>query len=70
MSNLYYINKDASKNPNNNNEIHVLGCKWSPDDTEYLGLFNNGVEAKIEAIKKGWTNADGCSTCCPEAHTG
>ena len=68
MSNLYYINPDTSKNPKNNNEVHELGCDKMPDEKEYLGLFDSDIDAVEYAKENNWLDADGCATCCPDAH--
>lgn len=69
----YYLNRDRSSNPNNNNEVHVDGCYWLSlvplYNRVYLGFFNNGREAVAHA-KKTYPYADGCKNCCPEAHKG
>lgn len=64
----YYINTNSTNNPNNNNEVHKQGCTWMPDNPQYLGQFNNGIEAVNHAKSIGYSRADGCATCCPEAH--
>lgn len=66
----YYLNKKTDTNPGNNNEIHVEGCKRMPsiENRVYLGVFNNGVEAKNYAKSIGYSKADGCYLCSPEAH--
>lgn len=66
----YYINTKCNTNPNSNNEVHSEECEWLPDVTnrEYLGYFNNANEAVVSAKNKGYSKADGCIFCCPEAH--
>jgi len=68
----YYINKDNSGNPNYNNEVHHEGCPWFPlvVNREYLGYFSDGAQAVQKAKQMGYSRADGCATCCPEAHRG
>lgn len=66
----YYLNKDTSKNPNNDHEVHAEGCIWMPEASkrEYLGYFNDGKGAVQKAKDMGYQKVDGCATCCPEAH--
>lgn len=66
----YYINTNTDTNPYGNNEVHAEGCDWMPSisNREYLGYFNNGIEAVNSAKSKGYTKADGCKHCSPEAH--
>lgn len=35
---------------------------------KYLGEFSDGIAAVIYAKSIGYSNADGCKFCCPEAH--
>lgn len=66
----YYVNKSDLSNPNNNHEVHKEGCYWMPSsyNCEYLGEYSSGVPAVAEAKRRGYSDADGCKTCCPEAH--
>jgi len=68
----YYLNRDRSKNPNYNNEVHSEDCRLLATISRYnlvvLGRFNNGVEAVNYAVRNGYTHADGCPICSPEAH--
>lgn len=68
----YYLNKDSSKNPNNDNEVHAQGCFWMPADYNrvYLGYYVDGRQAVEKAKSLGYYNVDGCATCCSEAHRG
>jgi len=68
----YYVNTKTDTNPNFNNEVHVEGCSKIPSvlNREYLGLFNDGNAAVAAAKAKGYSRADGCIFCCPEAHKG
>ena len=65
----YYINHNT-KNPNGNNEVHTEDCTYRPSLTNCtcLGYFANGIEAVTAAKAKGYSKADGCIYCCPEAH--
>ena len=66
----YYVNRDTTYNPNHNHEVHKTGCYYMPSNREYLGSFSSGVDAVAAAKKRGYSDADGCKTCCPEAHHG
>ena len=66
----YYVNRDCSTNPNHNYEVHAEGCFWMPNDREWLGSFQNAVDAVKAAKSRGYLRADGCKHCCPEAHRG
>ena len=65
----YYIN-NTTKNPNGNNEVHTEDCRYLPSLTNrtYLGYFTDGIAAVAAATAKGYSKADGCIHCCPEAH--
>ncbi len=65
----YYINK--TKDNNQKNEVHKSSCFWLSlaSKTEYLGEFNNAIDAVAYAKRIGYPSADGCKTCSPEAHT-
>lgn len=65
----YYIN-NTTKNPNGNNEVHTEDCRYLPSLTNrtYLGYFTDGIAAVAAAKAKGYSKADGCIHCCPEAH--
>lgn len=65
----YYINK--TKDSNGKNEVHKSTCYWLhiANSTQILGEFNNGIEAVNYAKTIGYSNADGCKNCAPEAHT-
>lgn len=66
----YYINLKTDTNPKGNNEVHAEGCAYMPNilDREYLGTFINGIAAVNYAKAKGYSKADGCIHCAPEAH--
>lgn len=67
--NRYYINLKTDTNPNHNNEVHAEGCYRMPTvQTQYLGYFDNGIQAVQAAKRMGFYRADGCALCCPEAH--
>lgn len=65
----YYINK--TQDLNGRNEVHAFGCFWLSlaSKTEYLGEFPNATTAVIYAKRIGYSSADGCKHCSPEAHT-
>lgn len=65
----YYINK--AKDSNGKNEVHKSTCYWLSQATniQRLGEFNNGIEAVNYAKRIGYSTADGCKHCAPEAHT-
>lgn len=66
----YYINLDRDTNPNYNNEVHAQGCHRMPIKNKvHIGYFENGIQAVAAAKRMGYTKADGCAICCPEAHT-
>ena len=67
----YYINENTF-NHNSNNEVHSEDCRYlpTPANRTYLGYFSNGKDAVSAAKAKGYTKADGCLHCCPEAHRG
>lgn len=64
----YYVNRDDSKNPNNNHEVHKEGCRYMPTSKIFLGEFVNAVPAVAKAKRDYYKDADGCIHCCPEAH--
>ena len=68
----YYINKNSHSNPGYNNEVHLSTCRYMPSETnrQYLGEFENGIQAVSAAKRLGYSSADGCWACCPEAHKG
>lgn len=65
----YYVNKDSSKNPNSNHEVHHEGCTNIPSisNRDYLGYFESCKEA-LKKASETYTNVDGCATCCPLCH--
>ena len=66
---MYYINKTTDAY--GNNEVHTSDCYWLKlaSKTEYLGSFNNAIEAVAHAKRIGYSSADGCKFCSSEAHT-
>lgn len=65
----YYVNKDATLNPNYNHEVHTEDCVWFPSiaNRDYLGYYNNCNDA-IRKAKERYSNVDGCKTCSPLCH--
>lgn len=65
----YYINKTLDTN--GRNEVHTSDCFWLSiaSKTEYLGEFNNAIDAVSHAKRNGYSSADGCRFCSSEAHT-
>lgn len=68
----YIINKN--KDSNGNNEIHnkTNGCSYMPNilNQVSLGWCSTDDDALEKAKAMGYTNADGCYYCCPNAHRG
>ena len=64
----YYVNRDDSQNPHKNHEVHKEGCRYMPFSKIYLGEFSDAVPAVAKARRDYYSDADGCATCCPEAH--
>lgn len=64
----YYINKTSDINARN--EVHTSDCFCLKlaSKTEYLGEFNNAIEAVSYAKHNGYPHADGCNFCSSEAH--
>ena len=64
----YYLNKRTQKN--GDHEMHREDCKFLPYPTNRidLGKFGNEYEA-LEAAKKIYKKADGCSYCCQNANS-
>ncbi len=66
---IYYINR--TKDSNGKNEVHKSTCYWLSisTNTQRLGEFSNGIAAVDFAKEIGYSDADGCKNCAPEAHT-
>lgn len=66
---FYYLNKNAQST--GEHEVHKETCSSLPEERNrvYLGVFNNGNEAVEKAKSIGYSTADGCKNCSPEAHT-
>lgn len=64
----YYVNKN--KQANGDNEVHVSGCQWMPEEKhkQYLGNYDSCRPAVQEAKRLGY-NANGCYYCCRACHT-
>ena len=67
----YYINPHINE-PGANQEVHKENCSGLPlvKKREYLGDFTSAREAVHYAKILGYTRADGCMHCSPEAHRG
>lgn len=67
----YYVNKDATKNPNYDHEVHTEDCPWLPsaENRIYLGFYSDCKYA-VEKAKEYYLYVDGCYTCCRECHHG
>lgn len=65
----YYVNKTLDTN--GRNEVHTSDCFWLSitSNAEYLGEFNNAIDAVSYAKCNGYSSADGCRFCSSEAHT-
>jgi len=69
---MYYIvNNNDTYNPGKHHEVHTVDHASTLRITNYtnLGYCTSGIEAKRKA-KVYYSDADGCATCCPEAHEG
>ena len=62
----YYVNR--RQQANGDNEVHALGCRYFPSDTDYLGDYSSCHGAVAQA-KLSYPRANGCATCCPACHT-
>ena len=67
----YYINNNPTLNPGFNHEVHTMehATQLGIFNLLFFGYFANEIEADAQAKKK-YTDADGCATCCPNAHRG
>jgi len=60
---LYCINTETY-------EVHVIGCSFIPKKKKiFLGTYENPSAAVAEAKIQGYSDANGCYSCCPSAHT-
>ncbi len=66
----YYVNREDYYNPGHNHEVHVSTCIYCSQNSIYLGEYDNAKPAVELAKKLYYSDADGCKTCCPEAHHG
>ena len=66
----FVINKNDKLNPGHNHEVHRPGCPYYPTSKNriYLGEFIYAQTAVQHARTYYFWDADGCKTCCPEAH--
>ncbi len=67
---FYKINRNADEK--GLHEVHTTTCTHEPKpyNVDDLGYHTDGVKAVAYAKSIGWTTADGCKYCCPEAHHG
>ena len=67
----YYINNNPTLNPGFNHEVHTMehATQLGICNKHYIGYFANEIEAVAQA-KTIYSDADGCATCCPNAHRG
>jgi hypothetical protein len=69
----YFINMDQTHNPGLHHEVHKTTCYWGQKVLVIkridLGYCNSETEAVAKG-KKYYSDADGCKTCCLNAHTG
>jgi hypothetical protein len=58
-------------NPKGFNEVHKNSCiaLQIANNTQFLGNFNDAVEAVAYAKENGYPKADGCSFCSKEANS-
>ena len=66
----YYVNRKDDFNPGHNHEVHLPTCRFHSTDSIDLGVYPNAVPAVEFAKRYYYSDADGCKTCCPEAHHG
>ena len=64
----YYVNREDYFNPNHNHEVHVSSCIFRSTNSIDLGEFPDAIPAVEKAKRYYYSDADGCKTCCPEAH--
>ena len=71
MYKFYYVNDNQTANPGLHHEVHTKehAEELNIKSKTYVGYFNNEVEA-VSAAKSIYDDADGCATCCPDAHRG
>jgi len=64
----YYVNKNPD--PNGDHEVHTSDCRYMPREENriYLGTFDKCRDA-VQAAKKHYPKAHGCSYCIKECHT-
>lgn len=65
----YIVNNSDDRNRNQNHEVHTKKHALELNIKLYtsLGICKDAKEAVTKA-KKIYADADGCKTCCPEAH--
>lgn len=63
----YYVNREDLFNPRHNHEVHKSTCLFKSSNSIYLGEYSDAKPALAKA-KQTYSDADGCASCCPEAH--
>jgi hypothetical protein len=68
----YFVNNDPTHNPGEHHEVHTVDCYWGKkvESKRDLGYYTNENEAVAAAKRFYFADADGCATCCPNAHRG
>lgn len=70
----YFINRDQTKNPGLHHEVHkTYDCYWGQQVPQSKRIDLGDCSSEVAAVAKGklyYSDADGCATCCPNAHKG
>lgn len=68
MNNFYFLN--LQEQPEGEHEIHKKGCRFFPEQAEYLGQFVSDDDAlSVARYRHPYWNINGCRTCCPKVDT-
>ena len=67
----YYINNNQTHNPGLHHEVHTEehANQLGIISKHYVGYCANENEA-VNRAKRNYADADGCATCCLNAHRG
>ena len=67
----YFINNNQTHNPGLHHEVHTEehANQLGIISKQYGGYCANETEA-VKCAKRIYADADGCATCCPNAHWG
>lgn len=66
---VYVINTDDGLNPGHNHEVHRPGCPYYPKKSSRVSLGEQrDAQQAVDIATYFYPDADGCKTCCPEAH--